>query len=226
MINKQTELKVEETNPAPKKKRKIRITEIFGFIIIFAIIAMLVFVLYSNFSGKMIFVFGKATAWVMTESMEPIIPERSFILISKVSAEDVQVGYIIIFKSDDPVIKDKYNTHRVIEIKGNEFVTKGDNNLSADSFTAKAEKIVGRYEKNLEVLTAIGRFMYSGIGFLITITFIFVIVMVLYIPDLMKAIKDNEGKAEEKKKAQIDELVKQEVERLKRENENKNNLNS
>ena len=158
--------------------------------------------------------------------MEPVIPERSFILISKVSPEEIEVGDIIIFKSDDPSIKDKYNTHRVIEIRGNEFVTKGDNNAVADSYTAKADRIVGRYEKNLNVLTAIGRFMFSGIGILITVTFIFVIVMVLYIPDLMKAIKDNESKAEEKKKAQIDELVKQEVERLKRENENKNNLNS
>ena len=156
----------------------------------------------------------------MTPSMEPIIPERSYILISKIDASEVKVGDVIIFKSDDPSIKGAFNTHRVVEIIGNneEFVTKGDANIANDQYTAKAANVLGRYESNLPTLTSIGRFMYSSIGLVITLTAIFVIVMVMYLPDIMKQTKEKEKIILENKQKQIDELVQKEVERLQKEN--------
>ena len=202
-----------------KTKRKPRALEIVGFIIIFLIIGLLSFVIISNLSGNIVFVFGKTTVWVMTPSMEPLIPERSYILLSKVEAKDVEVGDIILFRSDDPSIKDSFNTHRVVEIIGDheEFVTKGDSNIAQDHYTAKADRVMGKYVKNLPILTKIGRFMYSSIGILISFTLVLGIVMIMYIPDIIKATKEKSKIIEEKKQEQIDELVQKEVERLKRE---------
>lgn len=202
-----------------KGARKPKVLEIVGYVLIFAIIVLLSFVIISNLSGNIMFVFGKAPVWVLTQSMEPTIPERSYMLISKVDPNDIKVGDIIIFKSDDPRIKDSYNTHRVVEIIGDneEFVTKGDANAVEDNYTAKADRVVGRFEKNLPILTKIGRFMYSGIGIMISITFIFIIFMIMYVPDIVRATREKGRLLEEKKQEQIDELIKQEVERLKQE---------
>ena len=96
-------------------------------------------------SQHTVFIFGRTTVWVMTPSMEPQIPAQSYILVKRVSAEEVNVGDVIIFRSDDPSLDGSFNTHRVIEIIGDheEFVTKGDANLIKDGYTAKADKIEG-----------------------------------------------------------------------------------
>lgn len=203
-----------------KKTRKPKVIEIIGYIAIFIIIILLTFVIISNLSGNITFIFGKTVCWVLTPSMEPTIPERSYILVSEIDAKDVKVGDVIMFYSDDPALKGMRNTHRVIEIIGNneEFVMKGDNNLVKDEYTAKAPNVVGKYEKNLDVLTAIGRFMYSKMGLIVSLTLILGIVMLMYIPDIIKSTKEKTKIIEEKKQETIDILVRQEVERLKREN--------
>lgn len=195
---------------------------IIGYVIIFLIIVTLVLVIISKATNHTLFVFKRTTAWVMTSSMEPEIPAQSYILLRKADASEVKVGDVITFLSDDPELKEKnaYNTHRVIKIIGNneEFVTKGDANQIEDAYTAKAGSILGIYEKNLPVMTAIGRFLFSGIGMMITLTAILVIIMAIYVPDIMRATKAREKEIEQKHREQIDMLVREEVERLKAEN--------
>ena len=210
-----------KSKTAQKKTLFRRITGIIGYVIIFLIAAVFVVVIGFKANNRTAFIFGKAPVWVMTSSMEPEIPERSYILIQKATADDIKVGDVIMFKSDDPTLKGANNTHRVVEISedGKSFITKGDANQSNDSEPAKAENIVGVYVKNLPVLTAIGRFLFSKIGIIITLTVIFAIVMVIYVPDIIKATKKKSNELEQKRQARIDELVRAEVERLKQEKE-------
>ena len=193
-----------------------RIKDVVGYILIFAIVALCVIVLVNRSGGGATFIFGKTTAWVMTASMEPAIPERSYILLEKRDPATIEVGDIITFSSDDPVLKSAYNTHRVIEVIGDhaEFRTQGDANPVADGYTAKADKILGVYVRNLPVLTSIGRVLTSGIGTLVAVSFLLLIILAIYLPGMLKANKQRSEELEKRRRERIDELVREEVEKL------------
>lgn len=205
-----------------KIKKIIRVVvSVIGYIIIFAMAAALVLILRGNIKGEVTFIAGKAVMWVKTPSMEPTIPERSYILIGKVNAADVKVGDVIVFRSDDPALGGAYNTHRVKEIVGNnaEFVTMGDNNYLPDKYTAKAGNIVGIYDRNLPVLSVLGRLLQTPTGVIIMVTIMFVIIIAIYVPDMIKATKERTELIEKKRREQIDALVKEEIEKLRAKND-------
>lgn len=208
----------EEVKKKTKKRR--RAAEIIGYIVISLIVLLLVFVILMKVTNHTIFLFDRTTMWVITPSMEPEIPERSYILIRRATAEEVELDDVIIFHSDDPILGGALNTHRVVGIIGNneEFVTKGDNNPVEDKYTAKAENVVGIYIKTLPVMSAIGRFMFSGIGIVITMTVILGTVMFMYVPEIIKGTRRRTAELESKRQELINERVRAEVERLKAEN--------
>ncbi len=203
-----------------RKKRKSRPAEIIGYVFIALIIAALLLVLALRATKHTVFIFNRTTIWVMTPSMEPEIPERSYILIKKTAPEDVKVGDVIVFRSDDPLLNGAFNTHRVVGIVGDnaEFITRGDANLKNDDYTAKAQNVIGVYVGTLPVLTAMGRFLFTGMGMIITVTVVFAIMMAMYVPEIVRATRRRTEELEEKRKAIIDEKVREEVERMKAEN--------
>ena len=120
---------------------------------------LLVSVFGAKISGKVPSVFGYSVMNIVSGSMEDEIPEGSYILIKKVSPEEVKRGDVICFYSSDPMIYGVPNTHRVVEEPiindGNiEFVTKGDANVVKDGETAKGENLIGVYVKRLDGITA------------------------------------------------------------------------
>ena len=151
---------MEDVKEVKKPKKRHKVAGIIGYILIFAIILVLAFVVISKVTNHTVFIFDRTTAWVMTPSMEPEIPAQSYILLKRVDPSTIKVGDVITFLSDDPDLKslNAYNTHRVVEIIGDneEFVTKGDaNSIDDGAYSAKAENIVGRYVKTLHVMTFI-----------------------------------------------------------------------
>jgi signal peptidase len=208
--------------PAPKKPKKSifrRIFEFVGYTVVVGMMVLVAFILFSNMSGKVTFIFGRTAMWVKTESMAPVIPERSYILVRKAAANEVRTGDVIVFKSDDPSIAGAYNTHRVVEILngGAEFVTKGDNNIIQDQYTAKAANVLGIYEKNLPLMTSFGRVLSTTRGIMITFTMIFVIFLIIYVPDMTRAAKRKQEEADRIEQERVDALVALEVEKLKAE---------
>ena len=168
-------------------------------------------VLFLNLSGKTVFIFGRSAMWVKTQSMEPTIPEKSYILVREATAEDVEEGDVIVFKSDDPELRGAMNTHRVVEVIGDhaEFVTKGDNNPGRDKQTARAKNIVGIYERNLPVMSFFGRFLSTSGGITVIVVIILGMVVATFLPDVLGAMR------ERSKKAQIDAIIKDEIDKLK-----------
>lgn len=200
------------------KNKKIR--TILTLLIAGILAALAIFLLIGKIQNRVIFLFGKAALWVETDSMEGEIPAQSYILIRRASASEVQPGDVITFYSSDPAIQGLLNTHRVIGVSedGAAFVTKGDHNPVADSYPALAENTVGIYEKNLPAMTAIGRFFKTPAGLAVTLTLILLICCALYLPDVVKAFReDNQTKAEraeKEKQAEMDRLVAKEVQKL------------
>ena len=208
---------------SPKLHKVISITV---YVLVGALAVFIAFVLFSNLSGKTVFIGGKTAMWVKTGSMEPEIPARSYILVEKSDAKNIKVGDVIIFRSDDPSIYGSLNAHRVVEIlaDGREFLTKGDHNPAPDNYTAKASSVLGVYKKKLPVLSSFGRFFLTPIGITITIIFVLAMILPVYLPDIIAAFREkNKKTAAGAKQAKIDELVKEEIERLNLENNQNNN---
>lgn len=196
-------------------------------IILLAVMAL--FVVIGKLQNKITFVFGKSVIWVMTGSMdvEGGIPARSYILIEKVNdAEtEVEVGNVIVFYSEDEAIKGQLNTHRVVEVDAQNgcFVTKGDANGGEDNAKVPYANVVGKYVRNLPVLSVIGRFVMTDWGFAILMVLLLAMICAVYIPEIVKAVsqKDSaEGDAPQanEHEEEIERRIAEEVERLKQTN--------
>ena len=205
-----------------EKKTLKKIGSAVAYVVVGILIIAVAAILFLNLSGKTVFIFGRAAMWVKTESMEPVIPEKSYILVHEATAQDVKVGDVIVFKSDDPALNGALNTHRVIAIEngGAEFVTQGDNNLARDKQTAKAGNIVGIYERNLPVMSFFGRFLSTTFGITVIVLLIFVMILVTFLPDILAAVRARS------KKAQIDAIIQDEIDKLKAKDETQSDHNN
>ena len=198
------------------KKCLRKISNVLSYILLAAIVLLIVFVFVNNMSGKPIFVANHSILWVLTGSMEPEIPERSYILIERVPTDEIKEGDVIAFYSDDPSIQGMKNTHRVVEIVGDHesFVTQGDNNAVQDAVPARAEAVIGVYRQKLPFMSKIGRFLATKIGLLVAFTVIFAILMLLYMPDMMRITKERQAELDRKRQEAIDLLVREELQKL------------
>lgn len=79
--------------------------------------------------------------FVITGSMEPLIPARSLIVSKRISVDDVNKGKVIIFNDQN---NKRVTAHRVVEIQDNRYVTKGDGNTYSDRYLVKSEDILGQ----------------------------------------------------------------------------------
>ena len=191
---------------------KLTLKIVFGAVIV---LFMALFIM-SKVSSNPIFLFNKTTMWVMTESMDPTIPPRTYILVEKATADDVEEGDIIVFRSSDPRIKGQFNTHRLVFKSGDNLVTKGDNNASTDgAYSPKPEDVVGKYVKSLSGMTFLGRVAMTPVGYAVLVIVFIATMVICVIPDVKEAVKAKEEDDEEKKKKEIRRLIDEEVRRLK-----------
>lgn len=184
-----------------KSKKAKLICQIAFYVIFFATLLLVVGMFISKATGKVFFIFDRASVWVLTDSMEDEIPASSYIRIKRVDPAEIKEGDIITFYSDDPALKGSLNTHRVVGILegGKEFETKGDNNLANDHYTAKADKVVGIYDGDAPLLTAFGRFFQTKIGLFSVFAFVIVLTAFTFFSDLFKKDKKEEDKTEDNK---------------------------
>ncbi len=202
----------------PIKKGKLISNLICGVIAALMLIGAVV-LFAGRAQNRVTFVGNKAMLWVMTPSMSPKIEAQSYVLIEKISAADVAVGDVITFYSDDPTILGKLNTHEVVEIQGEgsnrEFVTKGSNSISKDAYTAKADKVVGRYVKSLPALTVLMRFFLTKAGLITVLLAVALLTLALCLPDILAHVKRKRAEETAELQAERDRRIAEEVERLK-----------
>ena len=148
------------TDKIKKLQRAKRIGSIV-WTILFTLLVLLIFsIISAKYKGEVPSIFGLSIIKVTTGSMEDKIPTGSYILIVKTPADKIKKDNIICFYSDDPEIRGYLNTHRVVKDpiiteNGIEFVTKGDAALEEDKYTAKGDKLVGKYVTNLDFMKAL-----------------------------------------------------------------------
>ena len=139
-----------------KKAKKISYWVILGFLSV-----VLVFVLFpllpidNNYSLKM----------VLSGSMEPTIKTGSIIMVKPVL--DYQIGDIITYQYGRKARN--LTTHRIIGQKGEEFITKGDNNNAADIHPIKKEQISGKVLLIVPYAGYAANFAHSKFGVILLI---------------------------------------------------------
>jgi signal peptidase len=143
--------------------------------------------------GKVPQIFGYSVVNIISGSMEDTIPEGSYILVKKVSPEEVNIEDIICFYSSDPSISGLPNTHRVVKDpiitdNGIDYVTMGDANASEDKYTAKGEDLIGRYVKPLDGLGAFVS-MLDGGGMTVLFVALQLMVLAMVISTFLRARK-------------------------------------
>lgn len=156
--------------------------------------------------GKVPYIFGYRVLQVVTDSMEPTIKGETCIIIEEVAQEDIEVGDIITFVSEDPRLRGFLNTHRVHEITADAetgeilYETIGDASSEPDPYLVQYEQVVGKYVRELPY----GDLLYRGIRFMSDQVNYFVIVILplflccmSYVRQLFKALFSKEEDYEE-----------------------------
>ena len=155
--------------------------------------------------------------WVLTPSMEDTIPQKSYVLVKTVNAKEVKVDDIITSRSRDGAIAGYLNTHRVVEIIGDneEFVTKGDANPIPDKTHVFAQDIEAKYIKNLPILSFFGRVFTTTYGFVICMVLMLAGTVFWFYRYFVSKRKPKTENAETSLSSEdFDRLVKEEVKRL------------
>lgn len=189
-------------------------------LIAFSVIGAVFVSVFKKANDKPLFLFGKTLMWVETASMEPAIEARSFILADKYDGKTLKVNDVITFicRNENSEVYGRLITHRIVEVTESGYKTKGDNILSAvDDRTVTSGDVVAVYRKNLKALTFAGRVFASPAGLILIISAFLFSCAFVYIPDMINVLKSEDGVKTEKEK-EIERRVKEEVEKLMKEN--------
>lgn len=138
-------------------------------------------------------VFGYSYMTVLTESMEPELKVNDFIIVD--NTKDVYIGDVISFYYDvdnDGLID--VNTHKIIDIQGDKYITHGINNPENYNEEIVTDDIVGKVIYKSSFLGSIFSLSFitnKNIIFLAII--IFLILFIIYQSfNILKMIKNKE----------------------------------
>lgn len=174
-----------------KKVLGIAISCVIGILVLVVVIAGV-----QIMQGNHPQILGYSFYHVMTGSMEPTISTNANVVVKSVDAEDLEVGDIITFQSQDEAIYGSANTHRIIEVTTDEagelcFITQGDANPVADDIPVYPEDIYGKvvfYTTAIYWITVFFAFAQTGVGFVTVIVLPIMLVSYFYMKDFVKSL--------------------------------------
>ncbi len=144
---------------------------------------------YVNIAGYSVF-------RVVTGSMEPTISPGALLVCQKTPIEQIQIGDIICFRSQEADMLGKTITHRVIQVfeQGAQLCleTKGDANPVADVLPVVQSNLIGKvviYTGEENVLADVMSFLTSGMGFMICIVLPSLLICGLILQDCVGNIR-------------------------------------
>ena len=136
---------------------------------------------------------------IISGSMTPNINVYDVVVDIRVdNPEDIEIGDVITFYSDDPQVGGGTITHRVISIVKDEngeysYQTKGDYNLIEDESLVEFEDIVGKVALRIPQLGRVQFFLASSMGWLTIILVIALLVIFNSFRKLYKLKQEQKG---------------------------------
>lgn len=143
---------------------------------ILAIVVLSIIIIFNLCSILDISFFNYRIFKVVTGSMEPNIKIGDVVLIKK--EKNYKIGDIVTYKHEN-----NYITHRIVSVKGNKIITKGDANNTNDEAINKKD-VVGKMILKLTVLSYINYLI--GYPIVWVLLFIIGMVVILVMPNYKK----------------------------------------
>ena len=104
--------------------------------IIFKILYVLIIIYLSVFIPSF---WGKKPLVVISGSMEPTLHVGGILYYEKLNINDFNENDILVYELNKHTI-----SHRIVDITENGFITKGDNNLSIDTYEVNKTQVLGK----------------------------------------------------------------------------------
>lgn len=82
---------------------------------------------------------GKRPLVVISGSMEPILKVGGILYYEKINLDDFKKDDILVYQLNEHIV-----SHRIVNINEYGFETKGDNNISNDSYIVDKNNVIGR----------------------------------------------------------------------------------
>lgn len=82
---------------------------------------------------------GKKPLVVISGSMEPILKVGGILYYEKINLDDFNKDDILVYQLNEHIV-----SHRIVNINEYGFETKGDNNISNDSYIVDKNNVIGR----------------------------------------------------------------------------------
>lgn len=142
--------------------------------------------------------FGYGAAVVLSGSMEPELSKGDLIVVRKI--DTLTINQIVVFQDEDSLV-----AHRIVDIGDDKIVTKGDANNVSDDPVDKSQ-ILGQVVFSVPYFGSVIELVKTPVG---TTAILLVAILLLEIPRLREMRTDTE---------EI-EKIKEEIKRLKSENE-------
>ena len=202
------------------KKIFQKIWNIASTVLVILLVVCAVFLMGSRVLGYQCFT-------VISGSMEPIYKVGDLIYVKDVDPNTIKVGDPITFILNEDLV---VATHRVIRIdaENQRFYTKGDANQIEDSEPVHFKNVIGVPEFSIPKLGYVSDFVQNPPGMYITIGVGIILILVVFLPDLLKkkktGVDDEEisaAKAELDTAAEENEKLKAELEKLRAEMQDK-----
>lgn len=149
---------------------------IFVFVVIIIYNIFLTLISISN-EKEITNVFGYSAYIITTESMKPTLNVGDLIITKKVNEKYLKKDDIITFSKNFEII-----THRIVIKNNEEYITKGDNNISEDLFVLKSDEILGRKVFKIPYLGNI----IGGVKNIFHIFIIFITLITMYLHNRRK----------------------------------------
>lgn len=118
---------------------------------------------------------------VLTGSMSPTIDPGSLIIVKGLDKEDIKVNDVVTIVSEETK---SVITHRIVEVNGENYITKGDANNTVDSFKVNYEMVVGKVILTIPFIGKVIEFIQINI-----IHIMFGIVILYILLEVLKLLK-------------------------------------
>ena len=148
---------------------------------------------------------------IVSQSMTPVIKVNDAIITKRVSGNDINVGDVVTYLSENPQYPGIMITHRVIEknqVNGEYyFVTKGDYNSISDPLTVKESQIYGKVVMRIPKIGFIQVILSNYIGWVALIVVPALAIVSYDIVKLFEKIKNHKRRETRKKRILLPDMV-------------------
>lgn len=110
---------------------------------------------------------------IVSQSMTPTIKVKDAIVIKRCNEDEIKIGDVITYKSNDPITEGMMITHRVIEINESNgtkyFITKGDNNSLRDELEVYPYQVYGKVVIRIPKVGYLQEFLATSYGWIFAV---------------------------------------------------------